>query len=83
MSKETFTATIELTGDEAQKVREAAAFYRMDLPRYLSSALLFGLGRWPDELRFRDQCDKAEMPTDAESPAPPAENRIIDDDIPF
>jgi hypothetical protein len=43
MAKETFTASIELTEDEAAMVRKTAAFFKMEQAAFLSWALRLGL----------------------------------------
>jgi hypothetical protein len=88
MSKETFTASIELTGEEAALVRETAAYFKMELPEFLAAALRGGISHAQDKAEiaqtFCDPARLAEDEADAKAFAKAASSAtIIDDDIPF
>jgi hypothetical protein len=65
MAKETFTATIELTEDEARVVRETAAFYKMKLPDFLAGALKSGISHAEEMIDLYDET-KTATPFDAD-----------------
>jgi hypothetical protein len=65
MLKETFTASIELTGDEAALVRKTAAFYKMKLPDFLAGALRSGIAHAEDRVDMYDET-KTATPFDAD-----------------
>jgi hypothetical protein len=72
MSKETFTATIELTEDEAALVRKTAAYFKMEMAAFLTESLRSGLAHAEDHMAMQE-----------EMPASSPDNRVIDDGIPF
>jgi hypothetical protein len=65
MAKETFTATIELTEDEARVVRETAAFYKMKMSDFLAGALRSGIAHAEDMVDMYDET-KTATPFDAD-----------------
>jgi hypothetical protein len=72
MAKETFTASIELTEDEAALVRKTAAYFKMELSAFLSESFRSGLAHAEDHMAMQE-----------EMPASSPDNRVIDDGIPF
>jgi hypothetical protein len=71
MSKETFTATIELTDDEAARLRKTAAYFQQELSAFLCDALMRGIAD------AESHKEMFETPPDARG------GEIIDDGIPF
>jgi uncharacterized protein (DUF1778 family) len=65
MAKVTFTATIELTEDEARLVRDAAAFYKMKLSDFLAGAFRSGIAHAEEMIDMYDET-KTATPFDAD-----------------
>ena len=65
---ETFTITIERNEEQAQLLRDLAAFYKMGVPEFLNLALTRGVAYSVNEMEETVKGD---------------DNAVIDDGIPF